>query len=152
LILNFILRSNIGQKHQKISKFLKNLLPQNHKCQNWTKSSFIISKKFFLKFVRGNFLWPIFFRLCYRQCIYVKSQFECSITSLLLVLEQKIVLTVYKKSYPRNRKMFSNLTFHLNFKVKLRSICWFYTTNVCKSVPVVAIKFIFIIYDCCNTY
>jgi hypothetical protein len=100
-------------------------------------------KKSFLKFVQGNFLWPIFFWIFYQKCKYEKSQFQCSITSLLLVLEQKIVLTEYRKSYQRNLKMFSNLTFGLNFKVKTRSICWFYTKNVCKSVPVVAIKFIF---------
>jgi hypothetical protein len=151
LTLTFILRSNLGQKPQK-SLIFKNLLSQKHKCQNWTKSSFIIPKKSFLKFIQGNFLWPIFFRLCYLECKYEKSQFQCSITSLLLFLEQKIVLTGYRKSYPRNLKMFSNLTFYLNFKVKVRSICWFYTKNVCKSVHVVAIKFTFIINDHCNPY
>jgi hypothetical protein len=35
----------------------------------------------------------------------------------------KIVFTGYRKSYPRNLKMFSNLTFDLNFKVKPRPIC-----------------------------
>jgi hypothetical protein len=30
-----------------------------------------------------------------------------------LVLEPKIALTGYRKSYPRNLKMFSNLTFDL---------------------------------------
>jgi hypothetical protein len=55
----------------------------------------------------------------------------------------KMALTGYRKSYPRNLKMFSNLTFDLNFKVELRPFCWFYSKNVCKSVPVVAIMFIF---------
>jgi hypothetical protein len=36
---------------------------------------------------------------------------------LLMVLEQKIVLPGYRKLYPRNLKMFSNVTFNLNFKV-----------------------------------
>jgi hypothetical protein len=36
---------------------------------------------------------------------YEKSQFQCLITSLVLVLEQKKVLTGYWKSYPRNLKM-----------------------------------------------
>jgi hypothetical protein len=53
----------------------KNL--QNHKCQNWTKSSFIISMKSFLKSVWGNFLWLIIFRLCYQEYKYEKSQFQC---------------------------------------------------------------------------
>jgi hypothetical protein len=35
-----------------------------------------------------------------------KSQFQCSITSLLLVLEQKIALPGYRKSYPSNPEMF----------------------------------------------
>jgi hypothetical protein len=60
-------------KTAKNSLIFKNLLLQNHKCQNWTKSSFIISKRSFLKFVRGNFLWLIFFRLCYRECEGMKN-------------------------------------------------------------------------------
>jgi hypothetical protein len=52
---------------------------------------------------------------------------QCSITSLLLVLEMKIVLPGYRNSYPRNSKIHSYLTFDLRFKVKLRSICWFWT-------------------------
>jgi hypothetical protein len=40
-----------------------------------------------------------------------KSQFQSSINSLLLVLEQKIVLTGDRKSCPRNFNMFSHLTF-----------------------------------------
>jgi hypothetical protein len=123
--LDFILRSNLGQKPQKWLIF-KNLL-QNHKCQNWTKGIFIISMKSFLKFVRGNFLGAIIFWLCNREYKYEKSQFQCSITSLLLVLKQKIVFTGYRKSYWRNFKMFSNLNFDLNFKVKPRLICWFWT-------------------------
>jgi hypothetical protein len=61
---------------------------------------------------------------------YEKSQFQCSIISLLLVLEQKIVLTGYRKSYPRNLKMCSNLTFDLNFKVKLEHLVDF-TLKMC---------------------
>ena len=60
-------------KTAKNSLIFKNLLLHNHNCQNWTKSSFIISKRSFLKFVRGNFLWPIFFRLCYRECEGMKN-------------------------------------------------------------------------------
>jgi hypothetical protein len=61
---------------------------------------------------------------------YEKSQFQCLITSLPLVLEQKIVLTGYRKSYPRNWKMcsyfwyFSNLTFDLNFNDNLDTLQW----------------------------
>jgi hypothetical protein len=55
----YIFWTGIG-KLEKMAKSLKNLL-QNRKCQRWTKSSFIISKKSFLKLVRGNFLWPIFY-------------------------------------------------------------------------------------------
>jgi hypothetical protein len=58
---------------------------------------------------------------------YEKSQFQCSITSLLLVLERKVVLPGYRKSYPRNSKIRSYFTFDLHFKVKPRSICWFWT-------------------------
>jgi hypothetical protein len=51
---------------------------------------------------------------------YENLQFQCAITSLILVLEQKIVLPRYRKSYPQNREMYSYLTFDLNFKFKLR--------------------------------
>jgi hypothetical protein len=44
---------------------------------------------------------------------YGKSQFQCSITSLLLVLEQKIVLPGYRKSYPMNLGIYPCLTFDL---------------------------------------
>jgi hypothetical protein len=57
---------------------------------------------------------------------YEKLQFQYSITPLLLVLEQK---------------MFSNLTIEVP-RFQGQTFCWFYTKNVCKSVPVVAIKFI----------
>jgi hypothetical protein len=50
-------------------------------------------------------------RLRYGNGVYVKGP-----------LEHKIVLSGYRKSYPRNLKMFSNLTFGLNFKVKPRPI------------------------------
>jgi hypothetical protein len=87
------------------SKIVKNLLLQNPKCYKWTKTCFIIPKRSFLKFVRGNFLWPIFFPIMLpRVRRYEKSQFQCSITSLLLVLERKIVLPGYRNSYPRNSK------------------------------------------------
>jgi hypothetical protein len=36
---------------------------------------------------------------------YEKSQFQCLKTSLLLVLEQNILLPGYRKSYPRNPEM-----------------------------------------------
>jgi hypothetical protein len=65
---------------------------------------------------------------------YETSQFQCLITSLLLILEQKIVFTGYWKSYPWNPEMFSILNFDLNFKVKLRPFCLFYTKNVCKMI------------------
>jgi hypothetical protein len=38
-----------------------------------------------------------------------------------LVLEQKIILIGYKKSYPRKLKMCSYQTFDINFKVNPRS-------------------------------
>jgi hypothetical protein len=42
--------------------------------------------------------------------------------------------------------------FDLNFKVKASQFVDLTQKNVCKSVPVVSIKFIFIINDHCNTY
>jgi hypothetical protein len=42
-------------------------------------------------------------------------------TFLLLVLEQRIVSKGFRKSYPRDLKMCSYLTFELNFKVKPKS-------------------------------
>jgi hypothetical protein len=42
--LTFISRSYLGQKPVKTANSLKNLL-QNHKCQGWKKSSFIISMR-----------------------------------------------------------------------------------------------------------
>jgi hypothetical protein len=58
--LTFISRSYLGQKPVKTANSLKNL-HQHHKCQRWSKSCFIISKRSFLKFVWGNYLLPIFF-------------------------------------------------------------------------------------------
>jgi hypothetical protein len=95
-------------KTTKTSLLLKNvLLLQNHKCQKLTKSSFLISKRSFLKFVQGNFLWRIFLIMLPRVQRYEKSQFQCSMTSLLFVLEQKILLTWYRKLYTKEFKMFS---------------------------------------------
>jgi hypothetical protein len=45
--------------------------------------------------------------------------------SLLLVLEQKIVLPGYRKSCPINLNIYLCLTFDLYFKVKPRSECLF---------------------------
>jgi hypothetical protein len=61
-----------------------------------------------MKISHDIWLWPSF------QGQTEKSQFQSSITSLLLLLEQKIVLTGYRKSYPNNKKMCSYLTFDLN--------------------------------------
>jgi hypothetical protein len=44
---------------------------------------------------------------------YEKFKFQCLITSLLFVLEQKVVLLGYRKSYPRNPEMYTYLTFDL---------------------------------------
>jgi hypothetical protein len=62
-----------SEKPRKLAKSLKNLL-KNRKCHRWTKNSFIISKMSFLKFVRGNFLWLIFFQLCFCECEGMKFQ------------------------------------------------------------------------------
>jgi hypothetical protein len=60
-----------------------------------------------------------------------------------LVLEQKIVLTRYRKSYPRNLKTPSYLTFDLNFKVKPSRFVDFGPKFICNSVIEVAIKLIY---------
>jgi hypothetical protein len=36
----------------------------------------MIPKNSFLKFVQGNFMWTIFFRLCYWECNYVNHNFN----------------------------------------------------------------------------
>jgi hypothetical protein len=38
----------------------------------------------------------------------------------------KLVLTGYRRSFPRNYEMFSYLTFDLNFQVQLRSLYYYY--------------------------
>jgi hypothetical protein len=53
----------------------------------------------------------------------------------------------YRKSYPRNQKMYPYFTFDLYFKVKLRSRFLFYTENVCNLIYVLIIKLIFCIND-----
>jgi hypothetical protein len=40
-------------------------------------------------------------------------------------LREKLELPEYRKSYPRNQEMYSNLTFDLYFKVKSSSRCLF---------------------------
>jgi hypothetical protein len=55
--------------------------------KNWTRKE--------IKKAKVYFMLP-------RMRRYEKSQFQCSITSLLLVLEQKLVFIGYRKSYPRN--------------------------------------------------
>jgi hypothetical protein len=112
------------QEVKNLEKIFKKLL-QNCKCFRWTKTCFIIPKRSFLKFVRGNFLWPIFFFIMLPR-VQRYDKFKSSITFLLLVLERKIVLPGYINSYPRNAKIRSYLTFDLHLKVKPRSICLFW--------------------------
>jgi hypothetical protein len=101
-----------------LALIFNNLIFQNRKCQKWTKNSFEIYKRSFLILVCDNF--RLFFSLCYE-----KSKFQCLITSLLLVLEQKKVLSGYRRSYPRNVEMKLYLNFDLYLKVKPMTRCLF---------------------------
>jgi hypothetical protein len=107
--------SFLGQKPVNI---IGNLLLQNRKCQRWTKS--IIFKRSFLQFIRDNFLWPIFFPIMlFKVWRYEKSQFQCSITSLLLIVVQKKysqgIGNHTKRIKKCFQKVFSNLTYDLKF-------------------------------------
>jgi hypothetical protein len=64
-----------SEKPRKLDQSLKIFFSRtaNATGHRWIKNSFIISKRSFLKFVRGNFLWPIFFRLCFRKCEGMKN-------------------------------------------------------------------------------
>jgi hypothetical protein len=92
-------------KPVKTANCLKNLLLQNRKCQRWTKSSFIISMSPFSSLFEATY------------CDWYFSDYECAkvfqITISMLknffTIEQNIVLTGYRQSYPRNLVMLSVL-------------------------------------------
>jgi hypothetical protein len=97
-ILKFDLDLHFKVKLRPKTSKKVNLLPQNHKCQNWTKSSYIISKKTFLKFVWGNFLWPIFFQIMLPRVQILKMTILMLNNLFTIGFRAKIVLTGYRKS------------------------------------------------------
>jgi hypothetical protein len=79
----------------------KNLLLQNRKWHSWTKNILEINKNSILKFIRGKFLWPIFFRLCFQECERMKNRnFRPILYSKYPLLRIFITLNIHYSEYP----------------------------------------------------
>jgi hypothetical protein len=80
-------------------------------------------------------------------CIVLYNCIVCTFIALnfcYIQILRRSILVVINESSPNIHITWPPVKGYidLNFKVKLRPFCWFYTKNVCKSVPVLAIKFI----------
>jgi hypothetical protein len=77
LTLTFISRSYLGQKHVKTANSLK-IFSRNINARGEQKA---VSQSLwgpFSNLFDGNFLWPIFFQLCFQECkVNGKSKFQC---------------------------------------------------------------------------